>query len=192
VRGVDVDEVVFVEQVIVLALGWMMVIASIVSPGLDSGTLWVLGFLIALTLSLVLIRRLPGGMPGKETPPWAEKLVESKLGKVAVALLALILTIGTGSILGALACAAVQGVAKTIAGLPEILGTAIVGAALSVIGFGLFALLLGFLGSVLSVAYEGWIGYIAPVVGGIVGAAVAGGYAGGGIHCPKILRRYYS
>ena len=53
---------------------------------------------------------------------------------------------------------------------------------MSMIGFGLFALLLSLLGPVLSVVFEGWIGYIAPVVGGVVGAGIGGGYVGGGIH----------
>lgn len=176
------NKVVFVEQVVVLALGWMVVIASIIGPWGGLGIPWVVGFLIALTLSLVLIRWLPDGKPGKETPPWAVKLVESSLGKVVIALLALLLTVGTGSVLGALACVAVQGVARTISKLPEILGTAIVGAALSMVGFGLFALLLSLLGPILSVVYEGWVGYIAPVVGGVVGAAIASGYVGGGIY----------
>ena len=41
--------------------------------------------------------------------------------------------------------------------------------------------LLSLLGPILSVVYEGWVGYIAPLVGGVVGAATASGYVGGGI-----------
>jgi hypothetical protein len=176
-----VNKASFLELVIVLALGWMAVIARITSSGLDSGTLWVAGFAIALTLSLVLIRRLPGGTPGQKRPAWAVKLVESRLGKVVIALLSMALMVGAGSAIGVLVCVPTQSPAETIFGLPEILGTAIVGAAMSVIGFGLFAILLSLLGPVLSVAFEGWIEYIAPVVGGVVGAATAGGYVSGGI-----------
>jgi hypothetical protein len=59
--------------------------------------------------------------------------------------------------------------------LPEILGTGIIWAAMSVVGFGLFALLLSLLGPLLWVAYEAWIGYIAPVIGGVVGVALESG-----------------
>jgi hypothetical protein len=175
------NKVVFVELVVVLALGWMVVIASIVGPWDGPVALWVVGFLIALTLSIVLIHWLPDGRPGKETSALAERLVESRLGKVMIALLSLNLVVGTGSVLGVLLCVLVQGVAATIAGLPGILGTAIAGAALSMVGFAIFTLLLSLLGPILSVVYEGWVGYIAPVVGGVAGAAIASGYVGGGI-----------
>jgi hypothetical protein len=176
-----VSKVVFIELVIVLALGWVVVIASIAGPWIHSSTPWVIGFFAALTLSLVLIRWLWARTPGKEPSTWADKLVASRPGKVVQVLLALNLTVGAGSVIGVLVCVPVQGVAKTIAGLPGILGTAMIGAAMSMIGFALFALLLSLLGPVLSVAFEAWIGYIAPVVGGVVGAALESGYASGGM-----------
>ena len=52
---------------------------------------------------------------------------------------------------------------------------------MSMLGFGLFAIILSMLGPILSVAYEAWIGYVAPVVGGVVGAAIGSGYITGGI-----------
>jgi hypothetical protein len=176
-----VNKVIFVELVIVLALGWVVAIASIASQGIDSSTLWVIGFFVALTLSFVLTRWLWARTPGRGPPTWAVRLAASKPGTVVQVLLALNLIIGMGSVIGVLICVPVQGVAKTIAGLPAILGTAMIGAAMSVVGFALFFLLLSLLGPVLSVAFEGWIGYIAPVVGGVIGAALESGYASGGM-----------
>ena len=173
-------------QVAIIALGWMMVIAFGMGPGFDSDTLWVIALFLGMTACLALDRWLPARPPGNERtrpgpPSWAEKLVESIPGKIVLVLLGLALIAGTGGLVGTMVCVPVKGLVETIAGLPEILGAATVGAAMSVIGFGLLALLLSLLGPILWVAFEEWIGYIAPVIGGIVGAVLESGILTGGI-----------
>ena len=179
-------KVAFRVQAVILALGWVVVIASATIPGLDSDAPWIVAFFVALTISFVLIHRISAVPPAAEhprlgSPSWVEKLVASIPGKIVIVLLSLVLMIGTGGVAGVLVCLPVKGISVTLAGLPEILGTAIVGAAVSIVGFGLFTLLLSLLGPVLSVAFETWIGYIAPVIGGVVGAAVGSGYVTGGL-----------
>ena len=173
-------------QVVVIALGWMMAIAFGVGPGFGSDTLWVPGLLLAMTAYLALDRWLPARPPENEgarpdPPGWAEKLVESIPGKIVLLLLGLTLVVGTGGLVGTLLCVPVKGLAETIASFPKTLGAAIVGALMSAIGFGLLTLLLSLAGPILSAAFEAWIGYIAPVIGGIVGAALESGTLTGGI-----------
>ena len=177
---------IFGAQVIVLVLGWVMVAASIVGPGSDSGALWPVGFFLALTLSLVLVRQLPAEPPARRPPGsgptnWADAFAETPVGKIVYLLLALVLAAGSGGVAGVLVCVPVQGVAEAIAGFPETLGTAIAGAAMSVMGFGLLVLVMARRGPPLFAAWEAWIGYVSPVVGGVVGAAVRSGTLSGGI-----------
>jgi hypothetical protein len=90
---------------------------------------------------------------------------------------ALMLAVSGGSLVGIL----IWGTTKAIAGVfiisPKTFVAAIAGAATSMVGFGLFALVLGLLGPMLSVVYEEWTMSIAPVIGGTVGAAISSGLA---------------
>jgi hypothetical protein len=96
---------------------------------------------------------------------------------VALVLLSLMLVVSIGSIMGVILWEAVKGIAGTVTASPEIFVAAIVGAVASTVGFGLFALVLSLFGPILSVVYEEWTEYIAPVIGGAVGAAISGGLA---------------
>jgi hypothetical protein len=175
----------FATRIILLALGWALVMARIAGPGVDAGTLRAAGFLLAVTLSLALVRSIPDPPSGEDTPdpdtlPWTERLVAALPGKIAIVLAALLLAIGTGSIVGTLLCVPVLGPAEMVSALPGVLGKATLGAALSLIGFGLFGFVLAMLGPILSSVFESWTMYIAPVIGGIAGAALESGPIRGG------------
>jgi hypothetical protein len=68
----------------------------------------------------------------------------------------------------------------------EVLLAAIVGAVISVIGFGLFAvahyLVRRRLEAVAVYVYESWLACVAPVIGAVVGGMVAGGIVGRGVY----------
>jgi hypothetical protein len=85
------------------------------------------------------------------------------------------LVVSIGSIIGVIIWEATKGIVGTVTTSPEIFVAAIVGAVASMVGFGLFALVLSMFGPILSVVYEEWTEYVAPVVGGAVGAAIGGG-----------------
>jgi hypothetical protein len=112
-----------------------------------------------------------------ESPIWVKKLLESKAGIVAQVMLTLMLVVSIGGIAGIVIWETVKGIFGAVTAPPEIFVAAVVGAAVSTIGFGLFAVVLGMLGPILSVVYEEWTAYIAPVIGGTAGAAISGGLA---------------
>ncbi len=109
------------------------------------------------------------------SPNWVKKLVESKAGVVVQVLFSFVLVLGIGSIVGIVLWESIKGTARTVISSPGIFVAAVVGAAASTVGFGLFSLVLGMFGPILSVVYEEWTSYVAPVVGGTVGAALGGG-----------------
>jgi hypothetical protein len=92
-------------------------------------------------------------------------------------LLSFLLVVSVGSIVGVVIWEAIKGIVGMVTASPEVFVAAIVGAAASMIGFGLFALMLSLFGPILSIVYEEWTAYIAPTVGGTVGAAISGGLA---------------
>jgi hypothetical protein len=110
-----------------------------------------------------------------EPPAWLKRLAESQGGEVVRALLALVLGIGLASLVGIVVWETVQGIAETAIAPREVFVAAFVGAVASMVGFALFALVLSLFGPILSAAYEEWVGRIAPVIGGAVGAAISGG-----------------
>ena len=112
-----------------------------------------------------------------EAPIWVKKLIESKSGVLVRSLLSLLLWVSLSGIIGIIIWEAIKGVAGTVTASFEVFVAASVGATASMISFALFALVLGLLGPILAVAYEEWIWYIAPVIGGTVGAAISGGLA---------------
>ena len=103
---------------------------------------------------------------------WVKKLVASKAGTVAQVLLSLVLLVSIGAIVGIIIWEAIEG---TVSASPKVFVAAIVGAAASAIGFGLFALVLSLFGPILSAVCEEWTAYVAPAIGGTVGAAISGG-----------------
>lgn len=170
----------------ILVLGWLLVIASTTGSEFSSDTPWPLAFHLLLTVSLLVLRRADGRVPEQEQarpapPTWAKTLVESKSGMVVLLMLSLIMMVGQGSLVGVLICVPVQGIAETVASFPEVLAAAVAAAAMSMLGFLLLTLLLSMLGRVLSAVFEAWIGYIAPVIGGTVGAGLASGWVTGAI-----------
>lgn len=88
--------------------------------------------------------------------------------------------------IGLVVCAAIGGVVGTVAVSLETFVAAIVGAAISVAGFGLFVLGHYMLGrrleAVATYVYEQWLGRIAPIIGGAVGAAVGSRLIASGIY----------
>ena len=66
------------------------------------------------------------------------------------------LAMSTGSLLGVIIWAAIKGIAGAVTASPKIFVAAIFGATISLIGFGLFAVLLSLLDPILSVVYEEW------------------------------------
>ena len=176
----------FATRIILLALGWTIVIARGITIGLDAGTFWSGGGLLAITLSLALVRAVDGPPSKKDPPdpkalPWGEKLIASLPGKVVVVLAVAVLAVGMGSITGTLLSVPLLGPANTVAALPDILGIAALGATLSVVGFVVPGVVIAMLGTpILSGVFEQWAGYIAPAIGGIAGAVLeSGGIRGG-------------
>jgi hypothetical protein len=108
---------------------------------------------------------------------WIKKLVESKGGGVVVALLVLMLVVSLGSLIGVFMWEVIKGVAETAIASPKVIVAAIAGAAASMTGFVLFALVLSLFGPIQFVAFEQWTVYIAPVIGGTIGAAIGDGLA---------------
>jgi hypothetical protein len=108
---------------------------------------------------------------------WIKKLVASQAGLVAQVLLSLMLMVSVGAIVGIIIWEVIEAIAGTITASPEVFVAAIVGSAASGIGFGLFALALSLFGPILSAVYEEWTAYVAPAIGGAVGAAISGGLA---------------
>ncbi len=139
----------------------------------DSGLHCITGLLLAAAILSCLVRKLSqASQPASSSRP--DKPIESQAG-IVVLLLSLMLVVNVGSIIGVILWETIQGIAGTVTTSPEVFVAASVGAAASTIGFALFALALNLLGPILSVVYEEWAAYIAPVIGGTVGAAISGG-----------------
>jgi hypothetical protein len=110
-----------------------------------------------------------------EPPAWVKRLVASKGGVVLRELLAFLLGMGLASLVGIVIWETIQGIAGFARTPREVFLAAFVGAVASMVGFGLFALVLSLFGPILTAAYEEWTGRVAPVIGGAVGAAISGG-----------------
>jgi hypothetical protein len=146
----------------------------------DSGIHCAIGLLLVSVVLFFLVRKLsskPSQDSSPESPSRAKRSADSKAGIVAQVLMSLILVVSIGAITGTVIWTAIQGLVGTITTSPEVFVAAIVGAAASAIGFGLFAVLLSLFGPILSAAYEEWTAYIAPTIGGTVGAAISSGLA---------------
>ncbi|MBN1427477.1 MAG: PD40 domain-containing protein [Anaerolineae bacterium] len=167
-----------------LTLGWMIVVAWMITAGQGPEVLWVGGFFIVLTILALVMGKLPAA--GNTQPPpdsltKAQKFVHSKPGQVVNVMCSLMLVFGTGSVIGILSCIPMKGLAETIATLPNVLKMTSLGSALSVIG-GILLLVIVFIvfsakgGGFCAVAFEAWIAFHAPVLGGVVGAALESGY----------------
>jgi hypothetical protein len=146
----------------------------------DSGIHCVIGLILASAVLLCLVRRLSIRLSEDshlESPSWVNRLVESKAGIIAQVLLSFLLVVSIGGIVGVIMWQVIKGIAGMVTASPEVFVAAIMGAAASTIGFGLFALMLSLFGPILSVVYEEWTAYIAPTIGGTVGAAISGGLA---------------
>ena len=120
----------------------------------DSGIHCVTGLVLASAVLFCLLRRLSPELSQDshlESPSRAKKLVESKAGTVALVLLSLMLVVSIGSIIGIILWEAIKGIAGTVTASPEIFVAAIVGAAASTVGFGVFCLVLSMFGPKLSV-----------------------------------------
>lgn len=135
------------------------------------------GLLVGMILLYCFIR-LPVEDGKMVLPAWAKKLVESKGAVIVRTLLTLMLWVSFASVIGIITWKAIEGIAEVVtASSFEIFVAALVGAVASMIGFALFALVLSLFGPILSMVYERWVGYIAPVIGGAVGAAISEGLA---------------
>jgi len=175
----------FATRIILLALSWGLAVARAVTIGLDAGTLWSGGGLLAVTLSLALFRWMDAPPTDREDPipeslPWSEKLFASLPGRILGILAVATMAIGMGSIVGTLVSVPVLGITETIATLPDILGMTSLGATLSTVGFVVLTVVSAFLGPILSSVFEEWIAYISPVIGGVAGAAIKSGSTIGG------------
>ena len=69
----------------------------------------------------------------------------------------MLLWVSLSGIIGIIIWEAIKGVAGTVTASFEVFVAASVGATASMIGFALFALVLGLLGPILAVVYEEWI-----------------------------------
>jgi hypothetical protein len=137
-----------------------------------------IGLILGVVLFYVFIRLMNTSVSedGNVDPPvWVKELVESKGGVAIRALLSLGLGMSLASVIGIIIWETIKGIARTATAPLEVFVAAFVGAAASMIGFALFALVLSWFGPLLAGVYEQWTGYIAPVIGGTVGAAISGG-----------------
>ena len=174
-----VNKIVYGVLAVTLILGWMMGIAWHLNDGPQAETLWVASFFIVFTLSAIIMHQLLSrDLPrAPDSQPQAKKLIESGPGSIVGLVLSLILMFGTGGIIGTLTCVPINGIEETITLFPDIMGMAILGAALSVIGFFIFFVVVAFGGRVsLPGVYEAWITFQSPIIGGVVGAAIGCGY----------------
>jgi hypothetical protein len=140
----------------------------------DSGVHCITGLVLAAAILLCLVRRLSQD-DRQELPRRVNEPVGSKAGIAILLLASLLLVASLGSIAGVVTWEALKGMAGLFTASPKIFVAASVGAAASVIGFALFALVISLLGPIMSTVYEEWTAYMAPVVGGAAGAAVSGG-----------------
>jgi hypothetical protein len=171
----------FATRIVLLALGWVLVIARAVAVGFDAGTLWSTGGVLAISLALALVRFMPGPPPTSKPPDpetlsKGERLAASTPGKVVTILSVAVLAIGMGSIAGLLVCLPVLGPRQTVTALPGVLGRAALAATLSAVGFVILVVVIALLGTrILSGVFEHWAAYIAPVIGGVIGAVLESG-----------------
>jgi hypothetical protein len=145
----------------------------------SSGFSYLTGLILASVILLLLVRWLSTRLSGdsdQEKISQGKKIASSNVWTVALVLLSFMLVISIGSSTGAIIWVAIKGIAEGAVTIwPENSIGAITGAATSLISFGLFALVLSAFGPILSTVYEKWTEYIAPVVGGTIGAAISGG-----------------
>ena len=172
-------------RIVLLALSWVLVIVRSVTIGLDAGTLWSGGSLLAVTLSLALVRWMDAPLTERENPtpeslPWSERLFASLPGRILGILAVATVAVGMGSIVGTLVSVPVLGPTEVIAALPDILGQAALVAALSTVGFLVLTVVSARRGPILSSVFEQWIAYISPVIGGVAGAILEIGPSMGG------------
>lgn len=100
---------------------------------------------------------------------------QSPSGKIVYALLAFAFTVGMGSLLGIMMWKAIDGLFEIAITAPIVFITALAGSIISMMSFMLLTIVLRVFGPILIEAFEQWLGYIAPVIGGTVGAAIGSG-----------------
>ncbi len=131
--------------------------------------------LVLITVVLFYMVRKLDDENHSELPNWATTLLKSNVGIGIQVIVSLTHFVSLGSLVGIILWVLLKGVADMVMGSSAIFRAAIVGATLSPLGFGIFAVILGLLGPILSMVYEEWTAYIAPVIGGTVGAAISSG-----------------
>jgi hypothetical protein len=180
-----VNKTTFGVLTITLILGWIVGLAWLMHAEPQAETPWVASFFLVFSLAVVGNRLFArDDQQPSALSSLVKKFTSSKPGLAVRTLLGLIVMLGTGGIIGILVCIPIQGIAQTLATFPEMLRMAIVGGALSVIGFAIFFIAVALAGKVvdLSCVYEGWIAFQSPVIGGVVGAAIGCGYIPYGIN----------
>jgi hypothetical protein len=141
----------------------------------DSNILGITGLIVGFVVLLYLIYRLRTGSAVDvrlELPNWGERLFESSAWVVVQAVLTLVLMVSVGGVIGVVVWETMKGIVEAVKVLPAVLAASISGAMISSVGFGFFAIVSSLLSPIMFVVYEKWTWYMAPVIGGAVGAAM--------------------
>jgi hypothetical protein len=141
----------------------------------DSNILGITGLIIGFVVLLYLIYRLRTGSTVDihlELPNWGKRLFESKAWGVVQAVLTLVLMVSVGGVVGVIVWETMKGIVEAVKVLPAVLAASTSGAMISAVGFGFFAIVSSLLRPTMFVVYEKWTWYMAPVIGGVVSAAM--------------------